>query len=240
MDLLLRSHKPLCLALTGAALLHLWLFNLPVPYKNLATQNNNEVSKLNINITRHPLESKTVAPQKPITQEKKESEPKPVKPAPENTVSTRKKEQSDQSKARPEKIEPVSLAEPAATDRSDSAALELPGNQQVVDNLIDSPEPSKSIPEIDPVQQWLTALQQRINQHRRYPRAALARNEEGDIEIEAKINSDGTLAEANILSGPRLFRRTSLKALKKSLPFSPPEGTREPVKFRFTIHYRLK
>ena len=238
--MLLRRHKPLYLALTGATLLHLWLFNLPVPYKNLAMQNNNEVSKLSIKITRHPLESKTLEPQKSITQEEKKSELKSVKPTPEHTVSTRKKEQSDQSKARSEKIEPVSVIEPASIDRSDSAEPELPDNHQVVDNLIDSPEPSKSIPMIDPLQQWLAALQQRINQHRRYPRAALARNVQGDVEIEARVNPDGTLAEVKILSGPGLFRSASLKALRKSLPFSLPEGTRKPIKFRFSIHYRLK
>ena len=99
-----------------------------------------------------------------------------------------------------------------------------------------SPE---SVNTIDPVEFWLLELQQRINRYRRYPRQALKRGLEGDVRVKAIINTNGSLAYAEVLSGHRSFHSNSLRSLKQALPFPPPAGTTQPVSMIFTIHYKL-
>lgn len=86
---------------------------------------------------------------------------------------------------------------------------------------------------------WVSDLKQRINQHRRYPRQALRRGLEGDVKIQAVIQADGELVTADMLSGDRRFRSSSLKALSRALPFPPPLGTLAPVTVSFSIHYAI-
>ncbi|MGB1271225.1 MAG: TonB family protein [Endozoicomonas sp.] len=86
---------------------------------------------------------------------------------------------------------------------------------------------------------WISDLKQRINQHKHYPRQALRRGLEGDVKIQAVIQADGELVTAEILSGDRRFKSSSLKALSQALPFPPPLGTLAPVKVSFSIHYAI-
>ena len=124
------------------------------------------------------------------------------------------------------------------SDASDKAEASEENEHEAVEDA--SPASfSETVNKADPIKRWLSELQQRINRHRRYPRQAIKRGLEGDVRVQAVINPDGTLANAEVLSGHRIFHGDSLRSLKNALPFLPPAGTIQPVTMIFTIHYKL-
>ena len=175
-------------------------------------------------VTREPqpesFSQPVVATPKPAEKKviKADAPPEPAKSESAPEVQTESEPFSDDSM---QAIED-SQAEPVAVEEQPGTAFSEPANKT------------------DPMQPWLSGLQERINQHRRYPKQAMKRGLEGDVQVKAVINIDGSLASAEVLSGHRSFHRNSLRSLKQALPFPPPAGTSLPVTMVFTIHYKLE
>lgn len=234
MGLLLRCHKPMIFSLVSATTLHLLLFGVPVSYKGAMANKEAGISTLSVKIAPFAVPPAVPEPAKPDVPEIIKSAPSTEKII--STASPKNTHSAVVPNPKPSEKKLQKIAEPS-TPEPEPQALEH--FQTSIDDELVSPDVPQKSQQADPMKEWLAVLQQRINNNRRYPRAALSRGMEGDVEIEARVNPDGSLAEARIVSGSKLFRNASLQALRKSLPFSPPQDTREPISFRFTIHYRL-
>ena len=87
------------------------------------------------------------------------------------------------------------------------------------------------------MEEWKSKLYSLINQYKHYPYQAKRRKQEGYVQLKAVIAGDGQLIKAEVLSGNKLFYKSSLQALKRSMPLPPPGGT--DINIRLNIRYQL-
>ena len=205
-DLLLRSHKPLFFSLAGATVLHLSLFGVPIFDRGAVEYEKAGISTLSVNIAQSAVQPKTA---EPATSDVK-GEVKPESLIEKNiSTSGVKKEKKLNPSTSPDSgsaAKKPQKTESHTPDVSPEPETQVSRNQQtLINEAIGSPEPPRQSQQVDPVKQWLGVLQQRINKHRRYPRAALSRNLAGDVEIEATVNPDGALAKARIVSRRKII-----------------------------------
>ena len=111
--------------------------------------------------------------------------------------------------------------------------------QQPMSEAIDALEQPASTGESQPFQQWLTSLQQSINTNKDYPFQARRRRLSGDVEIEMEISPGGTLVNARVIQGAKVFHKSILRAVHASFP-RPPTGSRKPITVHLAVHYRLR
>ena len=203
-----------------------------------------------INIQSEPVQESVSAPpsHEAIPEENQVEEvEKPVpEPIVESVVSSSKstKEKVAKAQEQPEPVKPEPVREASPEPETSSPEVTAPADTPEVPQADSAAQASAAMSEsantVDPIKVWLAELQQRIIKYRRYPKQAQRRGREGDVQIKAVINIDGSLASAEVLSGHRSFHNDSLRSLRKALPFPPPKGTRQPVTMVFTIHYELE
>ncbi len=156
-------------------------------------------------------------------------------------ISEKKTVQPDTNKTKKDSIpqksvkktEPVNAVKPAPVFNNKSDQTD---DKSVHDELNQIPVSSKSA---DPLKSWMSALNQKVNRNKQYPRKAIRRGQEGDITLKAEISPGGELIHAEVLSGNKIFHSSSLKTLKRSLPMPPPAGMEEPFTLTLTIRYTL-
>jgi protein TonB len=153
-------------------------------------------------------------------------------PQPTPTVKT-------QSKERPEPIprQPVKTNSSKPNQQAERASVPVEPKDTAGEPIDQLSQSENKNEKTDEFQQWVAQLQYRINRNKAYPYQAKRRRLEGEVKMEAIINSDGTLQNARILSGRKVFQASSLKAIHQSLPLPPPD--QQPVTVVFSIHYRL-
>ena len=191
--------------------------------------------------TPEPIKEKPVEVPEPQRKPEPESEPavKPVeKKKPEPVVSSHKPaekkvvKREPQKEIKPEK-KPVPKPEPKPVPMVPVATETKSQGEEVIT------QQAASANTVDEMKVWKAELQQRIQRNRQYPRQALRRGLEGDVRLRAVIRPDGTLKSAEMLSGHKSFKTSSLKTLKRSLPYPPPEWVAKDLKITFTIRYSL-
>lgn len=173
-------------------------------------------------------------PQPSIVKNQQEQKPVIASHKPAKEKATKIEDASESKKPRAE------VQNQPKTDQPPNTAEASSENEKESATDASTTSLAESANKVDPVKLWLAELQQRINQHRHYPRQAIKRRLESDVRVKAVINPDGSLAHANVLSGHRSFHGDSLRSLQQALPFPPPKGTNQPISIVFTIHYKLK
>ncbi len=146
-----------------------------------------------------------------------------------------KKEVAQSSPAKKQEAEEIAEQQPSPTVG--------PSEPLTIGNRSEGPDSSTELPaesmDSNLMKGWQSDLVQRINRQKRYPRQALRRGIEGDVKVKAMIHPDGTLATAEILSGNKQFKASSLQAISRALPFPPPVAVSTPITVSFIIHYTI-
>ncbi len=87
-------------------------------------------------------------------------------------------------------------------------------------------------------EQYLSYLISQINRYKKYPRPAVRRNIEGSVTFRLKLNPDGSFKDMEWISGQKVFKNATLKAIQSSLPIRQ-LATTPPTSVVLTIDYRL-
>ena len=261
------------LALHGALLF--------LPERNTGTKSNNQEKGTELHLTLARAQNPTVMPTEPVIQERPvpeplkpssvkppppkplPSKPLPSKPLPSKPIEIKKPEPvvstekfSSRKIAKPKEPIKELIKEPVKEQIKPASVPVVTAENNTKGNNETTQQPanaisSNALPE-DAIKIWQTELQQRINRNRHYPRQALLRGIEDDVKIRAVIRPDGTLKEAEVLSGHRSLKASSLKTLRQSLPYPPPAvlsaapsatpsgSVRENVTITFTIKYLIR
>ncbi|MRI31831.1 hypothetical protein EOPP23_02325 [Endozoicomonas sp. OPT23] len=193
-----------------------------------------------------PLAQKTEEPVKLQKPNESNSESKPVirqmaKVQPAKSATSKpspKSKKQFQEKPEEKSTKPIEQVAEASEHKSDEdrqkSIQENPIQQQqlVYAATVDSLSQKDSA-----MEEWKSKLYSLINQYKRYPYQAKRRKQEGDVQLKAVIGSDGSLIKAEVLSGNRLFHKSSLQALKQSMPLTPPGNSN--ISIQLNIRYRL-
>ena len=81
-------------------------------------------------------------------------------------------------------------------------------------------------------------LVKRIDKHKQYPRRAQKRNIEGQVSFILHLDSQGKLQNFEWINGNRLFYKSTLEAVRNSLPLPLPKGLNK-MKYSLSLSYRL-
>ncbi|MGC2855213.1 energy transducer TonB [Novispirillum sp. DQ9] len=137
-------------------------------------------------------------------------EPPPV-PLPPKPVVERKP---------PPPPKPVAAKPPPPRQEPPPPAVEAPPARQAVAPRRDEPVVSRS----NAVPTWQGALLAHLERHKRYPRAAQARRQEGVVEVAFTLDRDGRVLRASLResSGHRLLDEEALEMLRRAEPLPPP------------------
>lgn len=84
----------------------------------------------------------------------------------------------------------------------------------------------------------LSELVKRIDHNKQYPRRAQKRNIEGQVSFILHLDSQGQLQNFEWKKGNRLFYKSTLEAVRKSLPLPLPSGLNT-MKYSLGLSYRL-
>ena len=88
---------------------------------------------------------------------------------------------------------------------------------------------------------FLTNLIQRINDNKSYPNMARRRCMEGDVEVKFIVMSDGTVEDIEIISGKRIFKKSTIQAISRSFPMKVDTTLFNfPKEFKIKISYILR
>lgn len=241
-------------ALIGSLLLHLSLLWWPGANRGAELVQPEKGTELRISLARSQppaapvLESDPTPP--PVIEKPAESTPEPKpepktveKKPPEPVISSQSPAPQKINKPREKVVEKVDepakpeAASPKVVEPVQTVPLltksEASGEEEVTQQAASSDT-------VHAMKAWQAELQQRINRNRHYPRQALRRGLQGDVQVKAVICPDGSLRRADVLSGHRSFKSSSLKTLNRSLPFPPPEGTKDDITITFTIRYAIQ
>jgi len=87
---------------------------------------------------------------------------------------------------------------------------------------------------------YFASLTRKINRHKSYPNIAKRRGIEGSIKVKFTLTSSGELQNITILSGPKVFHRSTKSAIERSLPYAPPKGVfNSTISFTISVEYKL-
>ncbi len=169
---------------------------------------------------------------------------KPVEHLISKSVSPNKATPSTEVKKEVVQSSPAKKLEAEEIAEQQPSPTVEPSEPLAMDNSSEGPDSSTELPaesmESSLMKGWQSDLVQRINRQKRYPRQALHRGIEGDVKVKAMIHPDGTLATAEILSGNKQFKASSLQAISRALPFPPPVAVSTPITVSFIIHYTIR
>jgi len=88
--------------------------------------------------------------------------------------------------------------------------------------------------------QYYTQIKQTINKNKYYPKVALRRGIQGDVEIQFTISKLGELLSFKILNGKKIFFKSVTKAIKNSFPLTPQNDVlRSVLNLKLTLQYKL-
>ena len=171
-------------------------------------------------------------------------DPQPVKPLPEleSPAATKSVSRSDQiiNKSKKEVTQKTKLNHPPKRQET-SFAIETAPSETASDEptkMAESEMPEKDELEAKAFEHWLARLQQAINIHREYPYQARRRNITGRIQAIINVKANGMLTSVNILSGNKIFYKSTRKAIEASFPMPPlPRGEAQAI--TVTVQYSL-
>ncbi|NLO16802.1 MAG: hypothetical protein GX118_01215 [Arcobacter butzleri] len=159
--------------------------------------------------------------EKPIEKivEKKTTKPKKEKP----------KDIAKTSSPKEQKPQEIPLKEPLEISKNeDFIVVEEPINQVITIDI----EAIKS--------DFLQTIKHKINQNKVYPKRAVSRRIQGEVDVKFKLSQNGTVFDINI-EGHNIFKSSIEDALYKSFPINiPKELDVFPMVISFTIAFHLR
>ncbi|KEI73109.1 energy transducer TonB [Endozoicomonas elysicola] len=247
--------KNIVIALLCSVTLHFMLAFAPNRTEHALINNNQGTSQLKLTLAKQaivvPPASTLIESEEAKQQIDKISEPSEpsestqnlVEPIISKSTSFNKTVSSPTLEKEETKIPPLKDAGVTETTEKRLPLPDEPSEPVAMDNSTEGTDRHTEIPaesmDSNLMKGWQSDLIQRINQQKRYPRQALRRGLEGDVKIKAMIHPDGTLATAEILSGDKRFKTSSLQAVSRALPFPPPVAVLKPITVSFIIHYTI-
>lgn len=88
--------------------------------------------------------------------------------------------------------------------------------------------------------QYYTQIKQTINKNKSYPKVAVRRGIQGNVEIQFSISKTGKLLSFKILNGKKIFFKSIQKAVKNSFPLIPPSDLfTSSLDLKLTLQYKL-
>jgi len=90
---------------------------------------------------------------------------------------------------------------------------------------------------------YVRSLRQRVQERLAYPWTAVRRGQEGVVELEVRVGSDGRLVAVEVVAGvdADTLRRAAVAAVRGSAPFPfPPDLAARPLVIRLPVEFRLR
>jgi protein TonB len=90
---------------------------------------------------------------------------------------------------------------------------------------------------------YVRSLRQRVQERLAYPRTAVRRGQQGVVELEVRVGSDGRLVAVEVVAGvdADTLRRAAVAAVRGSAPFPfPPDLAARPLVIRLPVEFRLR
>ena len=87
--------------------------------------------------------------------------------------------------------------------------------------------------------QLIAELMRRIDQHKHYPKRALKRGIEGRVRFTLVLDRAGQLQSFEWLEGNRLFYKSTLEAIKRSLPLKL-STEQQPLSHQLALQYQIR
>ena len=150
----------------------------------------------------------------------KTSEPK------ENTAKKAVAKMPIPPKARPTKTSPTTPVQALSTK---SVQTPLTAESKTVMPLLNKTEQEN---------QLIAELMRRIDQNKHYPKRALKRGIEGRVRFTLVLDRAGQLQSFEWLEGSRLFYKSTLEAIKRSLPLKL-STEQQPLNHQLALQYRI-
>lgn len=86
---------------------------------------------------------------------------------------------------------------------------------------------------------YVRRLTQRIEQHKTYPRRARERGLSDEVRFSVNIDAKGEMQAFHWVDGHQVFRRATLQAVRRALPYPPDPGL-APVSIQIRMIYSLQ
>lgn len=120
--------------------------------------------------------------------------------------------------------------------------IESRPNQVHVPAALSVPEPLQRtgpiLTQTELKNQLVAELMRRIDRNKHYPKRALKRGIEGRVRFTLVLDREGQLQAFEWLEGNRLFYKSTLAALKRSLPLKQ-SGEQQPLKHQLALQYQI-
>lgn len=249
------TQKSISIALLCSVAFHLMLVFTPKRTEYALINNNQGISQLKLTLARNanPVTSLPVpvkGTEEKLPEETASKPPENIQQAKDIEKPAVTKSSSLKKAPSPAKIEKLAsktiLPKEAGAQKNIDRPVPQADNQHELsasDNSLKGMDSTTEFPaesmESSAMKSWQSDLVQRINKQKRYPRQALRRGLEGDVKVKAMILPDGSLGSAEIVSGDRRFKTSSLQAVSRALPFPPPVAVLKPITVSFIIHYTI-
>lgn len=132
----------------------------------------------------------------------------------------------------PETRTPVDVERPAVKPEEEPVAPVEPSPTR-------KPVAPVARPEVPARPSYAQRLSQRINHHKSYPRRARERGLSGEVHFTVNVGGKGEMRAFHWQEGHRAFRRSTLQAVRRALPYPPDPGL-APVSVQIRMIYSLQ
>ncbi len=230
--------KGLAVSLLGHSTL--WFYLNHTPIVNVDPQITQAITPQSINVTlaRPSLmpQAKSLSTPKPVPQPTQQVLPSPKLEQPHKKLITQSDQPKRTLKNKP-KTAPVTSKNQSHSKKTSTTVPSKPvATAQVTHATTQQPTSPRATQHES--EQYLSYLINQINRYKKYPRPAVRRNIEGSVTFRLKLNPDGSFKDMEWISGQKIFKNATLKAIQSSLPIRQ-LATTPPTSVVLTIDYRL-
>ncbi len=211
----------------------------PQPQAKLKPQSQAQISKPIIPKKTNIEQAKTVKAAK-TTEPKQIAKPllKPVEKTPvvkKPEVKTSEPKESTAKKAIPSKATPTKASSKASITTPAKASPTTPVQTPLT---IEGKTVMPLLSKTEQKNQLIAELMRRIDQNKHYPKRALKRGIEGRVRFTLVLDRAGQLQQFEWLEGNRLFYKSTLDAVKRSLPLKL-STEQQPLSHQLALQYRI-
>ena len=145
------------------------------------------------------------------------------------------------------RAEPAATRKPATATRSQEVTAAVAGTA-AVSATPPIQSPATAAPQAAPIEHMPPAprrpsyaqrLTHRIEQYKRYPRRARERGLSGEVRFSVNVDDAGEMLAFHWLEGHQVFRRSTLQAVRRALPY-PPDPGQAPISIQIRMIYSLQ
>ena len=190
------------------------------------------------------------SPPQKVEQTQPKTEPKPVVPKIMDKKAVAKKTASKkpvdkQISPLPNKApQPQPIVKPVVTKQSTNPkTIETDTKQLATPVVPTAPVPVKTstplLSEAERKNKLIAELMRRIDQNKHYPKRALKRGIEGRVRFTLVLDRAGQLQKFEWLEGNRLFYKSTLDAVKRSLPLKL-STEQSPLNHQLALQYQIR